>query len=40
MYFLSPFNLAIVGSLPAYVLEEEDQGHYKYSLATTVESIG
>ena len=24
-----PLNLAIVGSLPASILEEEDQGHYK-----------
>ena len=37
MYYLSPFKLATMGSLPAFVLEEEDQGPYKYSLATTVE---
>ena len=37
MYFLSPFKLAAVGSLPAFILGEEDQGHYKYSLATTIE---
>src|SRR3990170_3538272 len=36
MYYLSPFKLATVGSLPAYVLGEEDQGHYKYRLATTI----
>ena len=29
MYYLSPFELATVGSLPSYVLGEEDQGHYK-----------
>ena len=40
MFYLSPFKLAIVGSLPASVLEEEDQGHYKYRLATTIEAIG
>ena len=28
MYFLSPSNLAVVGSLPANIWEE-DQGHYK-----------
>ena len=37
MYFLSPFKLAIVESLPSSIFGEEDQGHYKYSLATTVE---
>jgi hypothetical protein len=36
MYFLSPFKLAIVESLPAYILGEEDRGHYIYSLATTI----
>ena len=35
MYYLSPFKLATVGSLPAYDLGEEDRGHYKYRLATT-----
>ena len=39
MYYLSPFKLATVGSLPAYVLGEEDRGHYKYRLATTVEGV-
>ena len=38
MYYLSPFKLSTVGSLPAYVLGEEDQGHYKYRLATTIEN--
>lgn len=28
MYYLSPFKLATVESLPAYVSGEEDQGHY------------
>ena len=37
MYCLSRFKLAVVESFPAYVLGEEDQGHYKYSLTTTVE---
>ena len=32
--------MATVGSLPAYVLREEDRGHYKYSLDTTIEEIG
>ena len=27
LYKLSPFELAVVGSLPAYIWEE-DQGHY------------
>ena len=42
MYYLSPFRLATVGSLPAYALGEEDQGHYKYRLATTIagEDVG
>ena len=31
-----PSNLAVVGSLPAFILGEEDQGHYIYSLATTM----
>ena len=31
-----PSNLAVVGSLPAFIWEE-DQGHYKYDLATTIE---
>ena len=35
MYYLYPFKLATVGSLPAFVLEEEDRDHYKYRLATT-----
>ena len=39
MYYLSPFKLATVGSLPAFVLEEEDRGHYKYRLSTTVEGV-
>ena len=34
-----PSNLVVVGSLPVFIWEE-DQGHYKYSLATIVESIG
>ena len=29
MYYLSPFKLATVGTLPAYVLREEDRGLYK-----------
>ena len=37
MYYLSPFKLATVGSLPTYVLGEEDQGHYKYRLVSTLE---
>ena len=37
MYFLSPFKLAVVESLPAYILGEEDRGLYKYRLATTIE---
>ena len=37
LYCLSPFKLATVGSIPAYVLGEEDRGHYKYRLGTTVE---
>ena len=36
MYYFSPFKLATEGSLPTYVLEGEDQGHYKYRLATTI----
>lgn len=36
MYYLSPFKLATMGSLPAYILVEEYQGHYKYRLATTI----
>jgi hypothetical protein len=37
MYYLSPFKLAVVGSLPTYISGEEDQGHYKYRLATTTD---
>ena len=36
MYYLSPFELATVGSLPAYVLGEEDRGCYKHRLTTTL----
>ena len=32
-----PSNLAVVGSLPAFISGEEYQGHYKYSLATTLD---
>ena len=39
MYYLSPFKLATVGSVPTYVLGEEDRGHYKYRLATTIEGV-
>jgi hypothetical protein len=39
MYYLSPFELATVGSLPAYILGEEDRGHYKDRLATTIEGV-
>ena len=38
-YYLSLSRLATTGSLPAYVLGEEDRGHYKYRLATTVEGV-
>ena len=37
MYFLSPFKLAVVQSLPAYILGEEDRGLCIYRLATTIE---
>ena len=36
MYYLSPFKLDTVGSLPTFVLEEEDRGHYKYISTTTI----
>ena len=31
-----PLNFAVVGPIPAFIWEE-DQGHYKYDLATTME---
>ena len=39
MYFLSPFKRVIVGSLPAFILEEDDRGHYKYRLISTVGGV-
>ena len=36
MYFLSPFKIGHCGIPSRLCSEEEDQGHYKYSLATTV----
>ena len=36
MYFLSPFKIGCFGIPSRLRLEEEDQGHYKYSLATTI----
>ena len=36
MYYLSPFKISHCG-IPSHLrLEEEDQGHYKYRLATIV----
>ena len=37
MFLLSPFKIGRCGIPSRLHLEEEDQGHYKYSLATTVE---
>ena len=37
MYYLSHFKLAIVESIPTFILGEEDQGHYKYRLTTTID---
>ena len=36
MYYLSPFKIGHCGIPSRLRSEEEDQGHYKYSLATTV----
>ena len=37
MQFLSPLKICHCGIPSRLCLEEEDQGHYKYSLATIVE---
>ena len=37
MYFLSPLKIGLCGIPFCLRSEEEDQGHYKYSLATTEE---